>query len=116
MSFSAGPPRSINLSEIPPRRAGFWVGTPRTHLMSWLRRWSRPISRSYLGWKGRKCRRWSARPDAPRRITEKLVYSIPNLRQSMRILITGGAGFIGSHLSERLVNEGHEVICLDNFF
>jgi UDP-glucuronate decarboxylase len=34
----------------------------------------------------------------------------------MRILITGGAGFIGSHLSERLLNEGHEVVCLDNFF
>jgi UDP-glucuronate decarboxylase len=34
----------------------------------------------------------------------------------MRILITGGAGFIGSHLSERLLGEGHEVICLDNFF
>lgn len=34
----------------------------------------------------------------------------------MRILITGGAGFIGSHLCERLVNEGHDVICLDNFF
>lgn len=34
----------------------------------------------------------------------------------MRILITGGAGFIGSHLSERLLNEGHEIICLDNFF
>ena len=34
----------------------------------------------------------------------------------MRILITGGAGFIGSHLSERLLSEGHEVICLDNFF
>jgi UDP-glucuronate decarboxylase len=33
-----------------------------------------------------------------------------------RILITGGAGFIGSHLSERLVSEGHDVICLDNFF
>ena len=35
---------------------------------------------------------------------------------SKRILITGGAGFIGSHLCERLVNEGNDVICLDNFF
>src|SRR5688572_2426174 len=34
----------------------------------------------------------------------------------MRILITGGAGFIGSHLCERLLREGNEVICLDNFF
>ena len=32
------------------------------------------------------------------------------------ILITGGAGFIGSHLCERLLNEGNDVICLDNFF
>ncbi|HYS43525.1 MAG TPA: UDP-glucuronic acid decarboxylase family protein [Geobacteraceae bacterium] len=34
----------------------------------------------------------------------------------MRIVVTGGAGFIGSHLCERLLRDGHEVICLDNFF
>lgn len=33
-----------------------------------------------------------------------------------RILVTGGAGFLGSHLCERLVSQGHDVICLDNFF
>jgi len=34
----------------------------------------------------------------------------------MRILVTGGAGFIGSHLCERLINDGHDVVCLDNYF
>lgn len=34
----------------------------------------------------------------------------------MRILITGGAGFLGSHLSDRLIAQGHEVVCMDNFF
>jgi UDP-glucuronate decarboxylase len=33
-----------------------------------------------------------------------------------RILVTGGAGFIGSHLCERLLREGHDVVCLDNYF
>ncbi len=33
-----------------------------------------------------------------------------------RILVTGGAGFLGSHLCDRLVSQGHDVLCLDNFF
>ena len=36
--------------------------------------------------------------------------------QKPRILVTGGAGFLGSHLCERLLAEENEVICLDNFF
>ncbi|HET9070090.1 MAG TPA: NAD-dependent epimerase/dehydratase family protein, partial [Amaricoccus sp.] len=35
---------------------------------------------------------------------------------SKRILVTGGAGFLGSHLCERLVAAGHEVLCVDNYF
>ncbi|AER56420.1 UDP-glucuronic acid decarboxylase family protein [Pseudoxanthomonas spadix] len=38
------------------------------------------------------------------------------MQRRRRILITGGAGFLGSHLCERLLGEGNEVICLDNFF
>lgn len=36
--------------------------------------------------------------------------------QSVRILVTGGAGFIGSHLCDRLIADGHEVLCVDNFY
>jgi UDP-glucuronate decarboxylase len=36
--------------------------------------------------------------------------------QSKRVLVTGGAGFLGSHLCERLLAQGHEVLCVDNFF
>ncbi len=39
-----------------------------------------------------------------------------NIMGRKRILVTGGAGFIGSHLCERLLNDGHEVLCVDNFF
>ncbi len=38
------------------------------------------------------------------------------MSQLKRILVTGGAGFLGSHLCDRLVEQGHDVICLDNFF
>jgi len=39
-----------------------------------------------------------------------------NYSHRSRILITGGAGFLGSHVCERLLNDGHDIICLDNFF
>jgi UDP-glucuronate decarboxylase len=37
-------------------------------------------------------------------------------KKSYKVLVTGGAGFLGSHLCDRLLKDGHEVICLDNFF
>ncbi|QDU72607.1 UDP-glucuronic acid decarboxylase family protein [Mucisphaera calidilacus] len=42
--------------------------------------------------------------------------NLPDREPLKRILVTGGAGFLGSHLCERLVEAGHDVICLDNFF
>lgn len=38
------------------------------------------------------------------------------MMSSLRVLVTGGAGFIGSHLCERLLEQGHEVLCVDNFY
>ena len=40
----------------------------------------------------------------------------PNAHRSKRVLVTGGAGFLGSHLCERLLEAGHDVLCLDNFY
>ena len=39
-----------------------------------------------------------------------------NYSANKRILVTGGAGFLGSHLIDQLILDGHEVICVDNFF
>ncbi len=39
-----------------------------------------------------------------------------NVNEIKRILVTGGAGFLGSHLCERLIEEGHDVLCVDNYF
>lgn len=44
------------------------------------------------------------------------MYTYHSYNSPKRILVTGGAGFIGSHLCERLLGDAHEVICLDNFF
>lgn len=44
------------------------------------------------------------------------MYKYCTYNEPKRVLVTGGAGFIGSHLCERLLDDGHEVICLDNFF
>ena len=39
-----------------------------------------------------------------------------NYNPTQRILVTGGAGFLGSHLCDRLIADGHDVLCVDNFF
>jgi UDP-glucuronate decarboxylase len=39
-----------------------------------------------------------------------------NFKSNKRILVTGGAGFLGSHLCQRLLGDGHDVLCIDNFF
>ncbi|RZI78330.1 MAG: SDR family oxidoreductase, partial [Variovorax sp.] len=39
-----------------------------------------------------------------------------NYNPTKRILVTGGAGFLGSHLCDRLIGQGHDVLCVDNFF
>ena len=41
---------------------------------------------------------------------------IRKITNRKRILVTGGAGFLGSHLCEKLLHEDHDVLCVDNFF
>ena len=38
------------------------------------------------------------------------------MHEIRRVLVTGGAGFLGSHLCEKLLDDGHEVLCVDNYF
>eukprot|EP01062_Namystynia_karyoxenos_P058895 TRINITY_DN50351_c0_g1_i1.p2 TRINITY_DN50351_c0_g1~~TRINITY_DN50351_c0_g1_i1.p2 ORF type:complete len:400 (+),score=170.76 TRINITY_DN50351_c0_g1_i1:91-1200(+) len=54
-------------------------------------------------------------PGSPRS-KQRRVDFVRNMKRHQRVLVTGGAGFLGSNLCRRLVSEGHEVICMDNFF
>jgi UDP-glucuronate decarboxylase len=51
-----------------------------------------------------------------RAIARDLERTKMTLETAKRVLVTGGAGFLGSHLCERLLGQGHEVLCVDNFF
>src|SRR5690348_9448501 len=53
---------------------------------------------------------------APAQTPRKSPASMREYHGSKRILITGGAGFLGSHLCDRLLEQGHEVLCADNLF
>jgi UDP-glucuronate decarboxylase len=62
-------------------------------------------------------RRWEASVRGrTRRKQAVLLLPLTPMGKIKRILVTGGAGFLGSHLCDRLVEQGHDVICLDNFF
>src|SRR5262249_45011076 len=54
--------------------------------------------------------------ESQKRINRVIFGIIPRMAQIKRILVTGAAGFLGSHICERLVEQSHDVICLDNFF
>ena len=49
-------------------------------------------------------------------ITDLTGVQMRNYSTRKRVLVTGGAGFLGSHLCKRLVDEGYDVLCVDNFY